>query len=429
MTRLISSLVLSALLFWTCESPFNTKVTSTGPIFEISAQPRAAVTRDTLFITLTWPQVGIDNFSALEITRSFVEPWDSASSEVVLLSRISSPNVSSWQDTIYDDESLRYTILVLSSGGPLGQSEVVVDIPPTTSLIVDNPSGDPVLSENLIATILSPLIDSGDSVLVYPGEYFVSQLDFSHKAILLIGVQGAEQTYLNYIVTPAEPGKQPPPAVMLKMKGGLLEGFTITGGVSLQGGGVHAAGSALIRQCVFDSNHAANDLHTNDGYGGGLYLEDTARVQNCLVINNLADITGGGIYISERAVDIQIINSTIYGNQAQGRAGGITRILTEGAVLILNSIIIENDPGNIYPSAAGSNNSFRVIYSLTDAKWAATDSTNIVGDPLFIDLQAGDFHLDSGSVAINAGDPDTSFNDPDGSRNDLGAYGGPWGEW
>ncbi|MCH7528340.1 MAG: right-handed parallel beta-helix repeat-containing protein [Candidatus Marinimicrobia bacterium] len=384
---------------------------------------------DSAFVTLTWPLVGIDDFTALEITRSYIEPWDDASSEGVLRTRITSPNVNTWQDTIYDDESLRYTILVLSSQGPLGQSEVVVDLPPTTSLIVANPSGDPELSENLIATILSPLIDSGDSVLVYPGNYFVSQLDFSHKAIHLMGVQGAGRTYLNYIVIPTEPGRQPPPAVMLKMKGGLLEGFTIRDGVSLQGGGVHAAGSAVIRQCVFDNNRAINDSHTNDGYGGGIYLEGTARVQNCLVINNLADITGGGIYISEQAVDVRIINSTIYGNRANGQGGGITRAFGDGAVLVQNSIIIENEAANIYPSAAGSNNSFRVLYSLTDAEWAAADSTNIVGDPLFIDPQRGDFHLDSGSVAINAGDPDASFNDPDGSRNDLGAYGGPWGQW
>ena len=191
---------------------------------------------------------------------------------------------------------------------------------------------------------------------------------------------------------------------------------------------MHAAGSAIIRQCVLDNNHAAAS-YTRDGDGGGLYLEDAARVQNCVVINNLADKIGGGIYISELAVDVQIINSTIYGNRAGSQGGGIARIRNIGTVLVQNSIIIENEAANIYPSAAGSNPSFRVSYSLTDAEWALADSTNIVGEPLFIDPQRGDFHLDSVSVAVNAGDPDASFNDPDGSRNDLGAYGGPWGQW
>ena len=428
MNWLLSSMVLLVSFALACEFPFNTKVTSTDPIFEITAQPSTIKLIDSAFVTLTWPLVGIDDFTALEITRSYIEPWDSASSEGVLRTRITSPNVHTWQDTIYDDESLRYTILVLSSQGPLGHSEVVVDLQPTTSLIIDNPPGGHVLSENLVFAILSPLIDSGDSVLVYPGNYFVSQLDFSHKAIHLMGVRGAGRTYLSYIFIPPEPGRQPPPAVMLKMKGGLLQGFTIRDGVSLQGGGVHAAGSAVIRQCIFDSNHAAA-IYTRDGDGGGLYLEGTARVQNCVVINNLADKIGGGIYISELAVDVRIINSTIYGNRAGRQGGGIARALAGGAVSVQNSIIIENEADNIYPSAAGSNNSFRVLYSLTDAEWAAADSTNIVGDPLFIDPQRGDFHLDSASVAVNAGDPAASFNDPDGSRNDLGAYGGPWGQW
>ena len=196
MNWLLSSMVLLVSFALACEFPFNTKVTLTGPIFEITAQPSTIKLIDSAFVTLTWPLVGIDDFTALEITRSYIEPWDSASSEGVLRTRITSPNVNTWQDTIYDDESLRYTILVLSSQGPLGHSEVVVELQPTTSLIIDNPPGGHVLSENLIFAILSPLIDSGDSVLVYPGNYFVSQLDFSHKAIHLIGVQGAGRTYL-----------------------------------------------------------------------------------------------------------------------------------------------------------------------------------------------------------------------------------------
>jgi len=50
---------------------------------------------------------------------------------------------------------------------------------------------------------------------------------------------------------------------------------------------------------------------------------------------------------------------------------------------------------------------------------------NISEDPLFTD----DYELQGNSPCIDAGNPDSQYNDPDGSRNDMGAYGGPNGEW
>ena len=47
---------------------------------------------------------------------------------------------------------------------------------------------------------------------------------------------------------------------------------------------------------------------------------------------------------------------------------------------------------------------------------------NISSDPLFVDPEHEDYHLQQGSPCINAGHPDPSFNDPDGSRADMGAF-------
>jgi hypothetical protein len=30
---------------------------------------------------------------------------------------------------------------------------------------------------------------------------------------------------------------------------------------------------------------------------------------------------------------------------------------------------------------------------------------------------------------VDAGDPLSGYDDPDGSRNDMGAFGGPFGDW
>jgi len=52
---------------------------------------------------------------------------------------------------------------------------------------------------------------------------------------------------------------------------------------------------------------------------------------------------------------------------------------------------------------------------------------NVEADPLF--AGGDDFQLGAGSTAIDAGDPDPTLDDVDGTRNDLGAFGGPEGDW
>jgi len=54
------------------------------------------------------------------------------------------------------------------------------------------------------------------------------------------------------------------------------------------------------------------------------------------------------------------------------------------------------------------------------------DSTNISVDPMFVNADGLDFHLQKYSPLIDAGDP--SIKDVDGTRSDIGAYGGPRGE-
>ncbi len=51
------------------------------------------------------------------------------------------------------------------------------------------------------------------------------------------------------------------------------------------------------------------------------------------------------------------------------------------------------------------------------------DTINYTADPLFIDLDVGDYRLQSGSPCINKGT--IGILDPDGTRSDIGAYGGP----
>jgi hypothetical protein len=54
---------------------------------------------------------------------------------------------------------------------------------------------------------------------------------------------------------------------------------------------------------------------------------------------------------------------------------------------------------------------------------------NLAVAPLFAAPDLEDYRLAPDSPGIDAGDPSPAFNDPDGSPNDIGAFGGPDGDW
>jgi len=76
-----------------------------------------------------------------------------------------------------------------------------------------------------------------------------------------------------------------------------------------------------------------------------------------------------------------------------------------------------------------------LLDGMVDSELVSTsESDNLVSssfytDPSFTEGAAGSYTLDSTSPAIDAGDPDTQYSDPDGSNNDVGAFGGPNGDW
>jgi len=56
-----------------------------------------------------------------------------------------------------------------------------------------------------------------------------------------------------------------------------------------------------------------------------------------------------------------------------------------------------------------------------------TGSGNFDANPLFAGVS--DYELQDGSPCIDTGNPGVQYDDADGSRNDMGAYGGPNGDW
>ncbi len=104
-----------------------------------------------------------------------------------------------------------------------------------------------------------------------------------------------------------------------------------------------------------------------------------------------------------------------------------------------NNIFFDNDacgltidPGAEVQYNASDSNSYQtytnvVNWCLSDG--AELDESNITEYPVFIGYSHWDFQLKKKSPCVDAGNPDASLNDPDGSRSDMGAFGGPLGEW
>ena len=146
--------------------------------------------------------------------------------------------------------------------------------------------------------------------------------------------------------------------------------------------------------------------------GGGLYLTGNSTISNCIISNNKADDLGSGIYIAKNATSVNITNCTFSGNNIFNNSP---------------NVIIENTIYNVVYTGIDLQSSYlpAVKYSYAGVFWNMQDTTNISGELLL----GEDFHLLPGSICIDAGNPDSVFNDPGGSRNDIGAFGGPLGNW
>jgi predicted outer membrane repeat protein len=210
-----------------------------------------------------------------------------------------------------------------------------------------------------------------------------------------------------------------------------LEGFTITGGIALYGGGMSIFNSnPIVTNCTFSGNlaTAAGGAIYNNNYssptfincifsgnsaqtGGGIDNRGGASPTfvNCTFSENSASY-GGGISID--SAGSTVINSTFSQNIASN--GGA--IYSLGSLLtVINSILWGNSTDEIF-----SNSAPLITYS--DIQGGFTGTGNIDIDPKFEDPLKGDFHLQQYSPCIDAGDnsaPSLPLTDIDGDNRKI----------
>ncbi len=218
--------------------------------------------------------------------------------------------------------------------------------------------------------------------------------------------------------------------------GPTLESVSFNGNGADSGGGVFSDTSSTVSasHVVFDQNAAAT--------GGGVASAGAFTASNSILVNNTttssgASYGGAGIDVLDGAV--VLTNLSMVGNDGLASV----YVSSTGVVSAINTIAAENSSGYILDGDSGSSLTltYSDIYSSTGYGYgsAFSDLTgtdgNIDDDPVFAawsddeDYSNDDLALDSSSPAVDAGSTVTAYDDVDGTRNDMGAYGGPQGDW
>ncbi|HZU86230.1 MAG TPA: choice-of-anchor Q domain-containing protein [Anaerolineaceae bacterium] len=190
-----------------------------------------------------------------------------------------------------------------------------------------------------------------------------------------------------------------------------LNNVAITGNLAAYGGGIANSGTPVLQRVIISSNTAQAD-------GGGFYNfnDGIPGIYNCLFYNNTATNRGGGLFNAPG--NPVLINVTFWGNAAS-TAGGIYN--TNGSSPFIQNTILWGDPGGeIVNDSSGDPNVPLISNSLISGcnpggVWNTTcghnDGNNLPdANPQFFNTALADFRLAVGSPAINAGD-DALYND------------------
>jgi len=180
--------------------------------------------------------------------------------------------------------------------------------------------------------------------------------------------------------------------------------------------------------CQFNSSPVIGNCIVTGGAGYGILALESSRpdIQNCVfskigadgirlenlsnakVQNNTFDRNGYyGLYCyNNTSPDVR--NNIFFRNGSQAR-GGVGVFALRSSLPVIEYNAFWGQP--VTPVSVSADTT------------AFNRATTVFSDPMFVNADAGDWHLKPGSLSIDAGDP--ALHDPDGSRSDIGAYGGP----
>ena len=198
----------------------------------------------------------------------------------------------------------------------------------------------------------------GDEVVVAAGTY-PEAIDFQGKAITVVAPEGPERTTIDA----SGLGVSAVKCVNGETRSSVLDGFTITGGNAIRGGGLMIiASSPEVRNCRFVQN-AATDLggalycidsqpvvrscefisNTSQNRGGAVYdIRSAPIIEDCMFVENFSYNVGGAIYSGDGSPSIDECN--FLHNAAENIGGAIYCDLSDA--VISNSLFEANEASN-----------------------------------------------------------------------------------
>ncbi len=199
----------------------------------------------------------------------------------------------------------------------------------------DGSEADPYCS---IQTAIDNALDTNE-IVVAPGTY-VEQINLAGKAITVRSSGGADVTTIDArgagSVVTCENGEGPDT---------VLDGFTITGGIAVSGGGMHNlnGSSPTVTRCTFVGNSAsAGAGMENNGN------DTNPTVTDCMFIGNSAGLGGGMLNFGGASPTVS--HCAFLGNDAE-TGGGMANFF--GTPTVTHCTFTDNSASGISPGGFG----------------------------------------------------------------------------
>ncbi len=295
-----------------------------------------------------------------------------------------------------------------------------------------------------------------DTILIAPGLYFENIAIDRHR--IVIGSLFLTTNDEAYVDSTIIDGNEDGSVVTINIERDertTIVGITIINGRANNGGGINCedCGQVTVMKCVITNNYATNagggvysvETHLNSfqsritnnssRFGGGIYGgggDNGFSIGTTLIADNVARADGtGGMYCLPRS-DVEMSNCTISNNSsAAPRQSGGGIHLSEESSMVINDMIFW---GNSFPQLVfdtDNSDDIHITYCCIeggkdsldwedDEDWDWQWEHNIMANPLFVNPDEGDYHLQAESPCIDTGMP--MGLDPDGTTPDMGLF-------
>jgi hypothetical protein len=325
------------------------------------------------------------------------------------------------------------------------------------------------------------IANDGDTVLVQPGIY-MENINFNGKNIVVgsLILTTDDNGYISQTIIDGNKQGRVVDFISGEDSTTVLNGFTITNGLSHRRGQANGAGiyldngscpkllnlivtgnvgnsangagiccwnnsNCLIENVMVTNNDGSGNVSTNDGSGGILLMASSPVLRNVIIANNIG-VMAGGLFCHGNSNPV-LINVTIANNKVSGSDwwDDVAEVVcwNDGNPVFINSIISNDSQQAILlrENNAGITIAHSNIQGGVDG--IATFNSGIIHwlegnmdtNPMFADTAHGDFRLKEGSPCIDKGIQNTFivYNDGNdtlyippmdyvGAAPDMGAY-------